>query len=137
MAHQSSSIVVQPAYISFFVKNDFVDFGVISRHRKSGGTLAITTTNPATGQVLKTFESLARDQIEQKLKLAPSAFQTHRRISFAERGKQHVARGAAFLNQNGGFPACLSEESRYSRHGRELGEFGIREFMNTEMIHLQ
>ncbi len=47
--------------------------------------MAIATTNPATGEVLKTFEPLTPEQIEYKLQLASSAFQSHRRTSFAER----------------------------------------------------
>jgi succinate-semialdehyde dehydrogenase/glutarate-semialdehyde dehydrogenase len=47
--------------------------------------MAIATTNPATGEVLKTFEPLTAAQIEQKLQLAAAAFRDHRRTSFAER----------------------------------------------------
>jgi succinate-semialdehyde dehydrogenase/glutarate-semialdehyde dehydrogenase len=48
-------------------------------------TLAIATTNPATGEVVKTFEPLSEAQLEHKLQLAASAFHTHRRTSFADR----------------------------------------------------
>jgi succinate-semialdehyde dehydrogenase/glutarate-semialdehyde dehydrogenase len=54
--------------------------------------MAIATTNPATGEVLKTFEPLTDGQIEQKLQLAASAFQTHRWTSFADRAEQDDAR---------------------------------------------
>jgi succinate-semialdehyde dehydrogenase/glutarate-semialdehyde dehydrogenase len=47
--------------------------------------MAIATTNPATGEVLKTFEPLSAAQIEERLQLAASAFKIHRRTSFAER----------------------------------------------------
>jgi succinate-semialdehyde dehydrogenase/glutarate-semialdehyde dehydrogenase len=47
--------------------------------------MAIATTNPATGEVLKTFEPLTAAELEQKLQLAASAFQDHRRTSFADR----------------------------------------------------
>jgi len=50
--------------------------------------MAIATTNPATGEVLKTFEPLTDGQIEQKLQLAASAFQTHRWTSFADRASK-------------------------------------------------
>ena len=50
--------------------------------------MAIATTNPATGEVLKTFEALTATQIEQKLQLAASAFKTHRRTSFVERAEK-------------------------------------------------
>jgi succinate-semialdehyde dehydrogenase/glutarate-semialdehyde dehydrogenase len=47
--------------------------------------MAIATTNPATGEVLKTFEPLSSVEIEQKLQLAASMFRIHRRTSFADR----------------------------------------------------
>ncbi|MGC1476034.1 MAG: NAD-dependent succinate-semialdehyde dehydrogenase [Terriglobales bacterium] len=50
--------------------------------------MAIATTNPATGEVLKTFEPLTAAQIDQKLQLAASAFQNHRRTSFADRASK-------------------------------------------------
>jgi succinate-semialdehyde dehydrogenase / glutarate-semialdehyde dehydrogenase len=53
--------------------------------REESSIMAIATTNPATGEVLKTFEPLTAAQIEQKLQLAASAFRDHRRTSFAER----------------------------------------------------
>jgi succinate-semialdehyde dehydrogenase/glutarate-semialdehyde dehydrogenase len=47
--------------------------------------MAIATTNPATGEVLKTFEPLTAAELEQKLQLAASAFLDHRRTSFGDR----------------------------------------------------
>ena len=60
--------------------------------------MAIATTNPATGEVLKTFEPLSSAQIEQKLQLAASAFRDHRRTSFAERAAK-MMRGAEILEK--------------------------------------
>ncbi len=55
--------------------------------------MAIATINPATGEVVKRFESLRAEQIEQKLQSAASAFESHRKTSFAERASNmmHVA----------------------------------------------
>ncbi len=47
--------------------------------------MAIATTNPATGELVKSFDALSGEQIEQKLQLAMSAFQAHRRTRFADR----------------------------------------------------
>jgi succinate-semialdehyde dehydrogenase / glutarate-semialdehyde dehydrogenase len=47
--------------------------------------MAIASTNPANGELLKSFESLTPIQIEHKLQLATNAFQSYRRTSFAER----------------------------------------------------
>src|SRR5579864_5435641 len=60
--------------------------------------MAIVTTNPATGEVLKTFEPLSAAQIEQKLQLAASAFRKHRRTPFAERATK-MMRAAEILEK--------------------------------------
>ena len=49
--------------------------------------MAIATINPATGQLLKTFEPLSEAQIDQKLQRAADAFSKYRRITFAERAR--------------------------------------------------
>ena len=56
--------------------------------------MAIATVNPATGQLLKSFEALTDAQIEGKLKLAAATFPKFRRLSFAER--------AAMMNKAAG-----------------------------------
>ncbi len=50
--------------------------------------MAIATTNPATGEVVKTFDPLTAAQIETKLQLAAKAFLTHRKTSFADRAEK-------------------------------------------------
>ena len=60
--------------------------------------MAIATINPATGEVLKTFEPLGGAQIEQKLQLAASAFRKHRRTTFAERATK-MMRAAEILEK--------------------------------------
>ena len=60
--------------------------------------MAIATTNPATGKLLKSYERLTGDQIEQKLRLAASAFHVHRRTSFAERATK-MLRAAEILEK--------------------------------------
>jgi len=49
--------------------------------------MAIASTNPANGELLKSYEPLTPIQIEHKLQLASNAFQAHRRTSFAERAR--------------------------------------------------
>jgi len=58
--------------------------------------MAIASVNPATGEVVKTFEPLTDEQIEKKLQLAVSAFQTHRHSSFADR-KEKMLKVAEIL----------------------------------------
>jgi len=49
--------------------------------------MAIATINPATGQVIKTFEGLTDSQVDQKIARAAEVFPTFRKLSFAERGR--------------------------------------------------
>ena len=50
--------------------------------------MAIATINPATGEVVQTFQPLTAAQIESKLQLAVSAFRAGRQTPFAERAKR-------------------------------------------------
>src|SRR5207244_5260920 len=49
--------------------------------------MAIASINPASGQVLKTFEPLSDAQIEKKLQLAADTFSKFRKLSFSERAR--------------------------------------------------
>jgi succinate-semialdehyde dehydrogenase/glutarate-semialdehyde dehydrogenase len=49
--------------------------------------MAIATTNPATGQILKTWEPLPNSQIEKKIQRAAETFPKFRRLAFAERAR--------------------------------------------------
>jgi succinate-semialdehyde dehydrogenase/glutarate-semialdehyde dehydrogenase len=60
--------------------------------------MAIASINPATGEVLKTFDPLTSAQIEQKLQLATTAFRIHRRTSFADRASK-MTRAAEILEK--------------------------------------
>ena len=55
--------------------------------------MAIASINPATGQVLKTFEPLSDAQIQKKLQLAANTFPKFRKLSFAERGRMMARAG--------------------------------------------
>src|SRR5260370_30718918 len=47
--------------------------------------MPISSINPATGEVLQTFDPLNEEQLEQKLTRAADTFREHRRTKFAER----------------------------------------------------
>jgi succinate-semialdehyde dehydrogenase / glutarate-semialdehyde dehydrogenase len=47
--------------------------------------MAIASTNPATGELLQSFDALTAEQIEEKLAAAAAAFRTYRTSTFAER----------------------------------------------------
>jgi succinate-semialdehyde dehydrogenase/glutarate-semialdehyde dehydrogenase len=50
--------------------------------------MAIATINPATGEVVKTFQALSDAEIEKKLQLAAAAFKAERTTPFATRAKR-------------------------------------------------
>jgi len=58
--------------------------------------MAIATVNPATGQVVKSFESLSIAEIEKKLQKAHETFATYRQTSFGQRA-QWMLKAAAIL----------------------------------------
>ncbi len=60
--------------------------------------MAIKSTNPATGETLKTFDALIGDQIEKKLAATDRAFQTYRRTPFPERA-QFLTKAASLLKE--------------------------------------
>src|ERR1700721_976642 len=59
-------------------------FKTISRR----GVMAIATINPATGEILKTFEPLSDSQLEEKLQRAACTFTKFRNTSFADRASR-------------------------------------------------
>jgi len=48
-------------------------------------TMSIASINPATGETIKTFESLSESQIDEKLQRAADTFRSYRLTTFAER----------------------------------------------------
>lgn len=50
--------------------------------------MAIASVNPATGELVKSFEPLSAAQLEEKVQLAASAFRRHRQTPFAERAQK-------------------------------------------------
>ena len=60
--------------------------------------MPIASINPTTGETLKEFTALDSQQIEKKLARAARAFETHRRLSFAQRAERLMA-GADILEQ--------------------------------------
>lgn len=60
--------------------------------------MPIASINPATGETLKQFDALDSPEVEKKLAKAASAFEQHRRTSFAQRAERMMA-AAQFLEQ--------------------------------------
>ncbi|MFZ0735100.1 MAG: NAD-dependent succinate-semialdehyde dehydrogenase [Candidatus Sulfotelmatobacter sp.] len=61
--------------------------------------MAIATINPATGEIIKTFEPLSQAEIEQKLQLAVSTFKAERKTQFAVRA-QRMLKAAEILERD-------------------------------------
>ena len=53
--------------------------------------MTIASTNPATGETVKTFDAHTAAQVEEKLALAETTFRAWRRTKFSERAKRLVA----------------------------------------------
>ncbi len=72
--------------------------------------MAIATTNPATGQVIKSFEPLSAAQIEIKLQKAIDTFGTYRETTFAQRA-QWMQKAATILeNEKEAFAKVMTTE---------------------------
>src|SRR5580692_1009615 len=61
--------------------------------------MAIATINPATGEVIKTFQPLSEPEIEKKLQLAVSTFKAERKTPFAARA-QRMRKAADILERD-------------------------------------
>jgi succinate-semialdehyde dehydrogenase / glutarate-semialdehyde dehydrogenase len=61
--------------------------------------MAIATVNPATGQLVKSFEPLTSAEIENKLQKATDTFATYRNTTFAYRAER-MLKAAAILEQD-------------------------------------
>jgi len=63
--------------------------------------MAIATTNPATGEVVKTFQPLSEAEIEKKLQLAVRMFEAERKTPFVVRS-QRMRKAAEILERDKG-----------------------------------
>ncbi len=59
--------------------------------------MSIATVNPATGKTVRTFESFSSARVSECLDRAVTAFQTHRRTTFADRARR-MQKAAAILD---------------------------------------
>ena len=78
--------------------------------------MSIASINPATNEVLKRFESLSDEQLEQKLQLASEAFRRHRKTSFAERARWMTHAAEVLENEAEHFARIMTLEM-----GKTLG----------------
>jgi succinate-semialdehyde dehydrogenase/glutarate-semialdehyde dehydrogenase len=72
--------------------------------------MSIATVNPATGELLKTFEPLTDSEIERKLEKAADAFAKHRKVPFAERARMLLGAAAILENEKETFARIMTTE---------------------------
>ncbi|PLS81535.1 MAG: NADP-dependent succinic semialdehyde dehydrogenase [Chloroflexi bacterium] len=72
--------------------------------------MAITTINPATGELLQTFEALTTEQIEAKILRATYAFAAHRRTPCAERARKLLQVAAILDAEQEAFARVMTTE---------------------------
>ncbi|HEX3143819.1 MAG TPA: NAD-dependent succinate-semialdehyde dehydrogenase [Pyrinomonadaceae bacterium] len=72
--------------------------------------MPISSVNPATGEVLQTFDSLDQQQIESKLAAAAAAFREHRITSFAERAEKMLRAAEILESEKKSFARTMTLE---------------------------
>ena len=72
--------------------------------------MAIATVNPATGEVMETFQPLSGAEIETKLQLAVSAFRQARHTPFAERALRMLKAAEILEREKEGFGRLMTLE---------------------------
>ncbi|MEA2175475.1 MAG: succinate-semialdehyde dehydrogenase / glutarate-semialdehyde dehydrogenase [Blastocatellia bacterium] len=107
--------------------------------------MAIATTNPATGETLKSFEPLRESQLEEKLLRAAGTFRAYRRTSFTERARWMTSAatiietekqrfGQLMTTEMGKpFKAAIQEAEKCARVCRYYAEQAER-FLSDELI---
>jgi succinate-semialdehyde dehydrogenase / glutarate-semialdehyde dehydrogenase len=72
--------------------------------------MAIRTKNPATGEVVRTFEAISEAEIERKVQRAAETFKTWRTVSFGERCEMMQAAGRVLEERKQEFAQLMTLE---------------------------
>jgi len=72
--------------------------------------MAIATVNPATGQVIKSFDPLSSADIEAKLQKAIETFATYRNVPFAQRAQWMLKAASILENEKEAFAKVMTTE---------------------------
>jgi succinate-semialdehyde dehydrogenase/glutarate-semialdehyde dehydrogenase len=78
--------------------------------RRGRTEMAIATVNPATGQLVKSFEPLTDSQIEEKLQRAADTFSKYRKVPFAERARMMLKAGAILESEKESYARIMTTE---------------------------
>ena len=72
--------------------------------------MAIATINPATGELVKSFEALTDAQIEKKIQLATETFQSYKKIPHSKRAEMLVRAAEILENDKEKFGRVMTLE---------------------------
>lgn len=72
--------------------------------------MAIATINPATGQLLKTFDALSDSQVDEKIRRAAEAFPRFRDLAFAERAQMMRKAADILESEKNGIALLMTTE---------------------------
>jgi succinate-semialdehyde dehydrogenase/glutarate-semialdehyde dehydrogenase len=72
--------------------------------------MAIATVNPATGQLVKSFEPLTDSEIERKLQRAADTFSKYRKTPFADRARMMLKAGAILDSEKETYARMMTTE---------------------------
>ena len=72
--------------------------------------MAIATVNPATGQLVKSFEPMPDSEVEEKIQRAVTAFLKFRRLSFAERAAMMSKAASILESEKNDLAALMTTE---------------------------
>lgn len=72
--------------------------------------MPIASINPATGETVKTFESLTEPQLEEKLARAADAYRNYRRTSLADRAEMMLSAAAILESEKKDFARLMTTE---------------------------
>src|ERR1700674_287060 len=72
--------------------------------------MAIATINPATGELIKSFEPLSDSQIEVKLQRAADTFSSYKKVPFAERARMMLKAAAILESEKETFARMMTTE---------------------------
>src|SRR6185295_6473391 len=72
--------------------------------------MPISSINPATGEVLQTYDSLTEQQLEERIARGVAAFRAHRPSSFAERSEKMMRAAEILENEKKSFARTMTLE---------------------------
>jgi succinate-semialdehyde dehydrogenase/glutarate-semialdehyde dehydrogenase len=80
------------------------------KHDGRRNEMAIVSTNPATGETLRSFEALSMAQVEEKIKLAADAFSSYRHTLFAGRAQMMIRAAEILETEKESFGRLMTTE---------------------------